>query len=357
MANYIGNPYVDDYLQGGTGNDSLKGDTGNDTLIGGRGNDTMTGDADDDVFVYSNGDGNDVITDYEENDKVRIASGTVSTITTSGNDVILTIGSGKITLKDAKDKVITYIEGGVEKRYPDVVQFDGTTAKILEGYTEDSFDTAEYEATGQTVRNIDASEVTHDISITGNKEANSIVGSAENDTIDGAAGKDVLSGGDGDDVIIGGKGNDTMSGGIGADTFVYTLGDGNDVITDYTSSDIISLKSGAVTSAVVNGDDYIFTIGSGSTKGTITVRGAATRYVQIVDRNGNGTWYPDPPPAQWELQKNGKKLTLTEGFVSDSLDVTTETELTNVKDTIVTIDASAAQTDIAITANKRAKSE
>ncbi len=53
-----------DYLQTFAGNDTLSGAGGNDTLTGGTGNDTLTGGAGDDHFVFHNGDGLDVVTDF-----------------------------------------------------------------------------------------------------------------------------------------------------------------------------------------------------------------------------------------------------------------------------------------------------
>ena len=89
-----------DSIQGAAGADKLFGDAGNDTLSGGKGNDTLTGGAGVDVFVYATGDGNDVITDYTAQDKLRI---TVSYSTlNSGNDITITVGTGKLTLKNAK---------------------------------------------------------------------------------------------------------------------------------------------------------------------------------------------------------------------------------------------------------------
>jgi len=50
-----------DVLDGGNGNDVLEGGGGNDTLVGGAGDDSLSGGAGDDVFVFSRGDGHDVI--------------------------------------------------------------------------------------------------------------------------------------------------------------------------------------------------------------------------------------------------------------------------------------------------------
>ena len=54
------------WAQGGNGSDILRGGAGNDTLVGGGGNDTMTGGAGADTFKFSDGFGNDTITDFED---------------------------------------------------------------------------------------------------------------------------------------------------------------------------------------------------------------------------------------------------------------------------------------------------
>ncbi|WP_427450981.1 calcium-binding protein [Litorimonas sp. WD9-15] len=56
----------DDSLTGGEGDDLLNGQSGNDTLNGGAGQDTLTGGAGADVFVASQGNGVDIITDFED---------------------------------------------------------------------------------------------------------------------------------------------------------------------------------------------------------------------------------------------------------------------------------------------------
>ncbi len=98
------------WIFGGAGNDKLFGEAGNDTLAGGAGNDTLEGGAGNDVFVYGNGEGKDVIADYAAGDKIKITSGTISKTTYSGSDVVFTVGSGSVTVKDGKGKKITIVD-------------------------------------------------------------------------------------------------------------------------------------------------------------------------------------------------------------------------------------------------------
>ena len=51
-----------------------------------------------------------------------------------------------------------------------------------------------------------------------------------------SSGDDVITGSFQSDVITGGAGNDTLSGVSGSDTFVFAVGDGVDVITDYDAT-------------------------------------------------------------------------------------------------------------------------
>ena len=71
----------------------------------------MTGGNGNDVFVYANNDGNDVITDYTaKQDKIKLTSGTISSSSIKGSDVVLKIGSGSITIKNGKNKSITVVD-------------------------------------------------------------------------------------------------------------------------------------------------------------------------------------------------------------------------------------------------------
>ena len=257
VGNELGNK-----ITGGKGNDSLDGGSGkgNDTLYGGKGADT---------FIYYEGDGNDVIADYSAEDTIYIAQGTISSITKSGRDVVFKIGSGKLTVKNGvtvfaeKKEGITYIENNLEHYYPQVVSLsaDGRSVTIDENYWKGKFDVADY---GKSIRIIDASTVTRDIEILGNKWANSIIS------------------GEGDSTLIGGKGNDTLFGGDGKNIFVYAEGDGNDVIYNYAVGDKISITSGTVSNGSVKGESVVFTVG----KGKINLEGAVGKLITVVDENG-----------------------------------------------------------------------
>ena len=87
-----------DYLLGNAGNDKIYGGTGDDNIWGGKGNDSLWGNAGKDTFVYMSGDGKDIIYGFDDNDLLQI----MDDFTPSYKDkaVILTVGSGSITLKD-----------------------------------------------------------------------------------------------------------------------------------------------------------------------------------------------------------------------------------------------------------------
>ena len=99
-------------VNGGAGNDkiSLEGSRRN-TVIGGKGNDTIySSDSYGNIYRYASGDGNDVIYGYNANDTINITSGNYKK-TTSGKNVVLTVGEGKITLVGAKGMDINIKKG------------------------------------------------------------------------------------------------------------------------------------------------------------------------------------------------------------------------------------------------------
>jgi beta-glucanase (GH16 family) len=64
----------------------------------------------------------------------------------------------------------------------------------------------------------------------------------------GNSADNIISGAAGSQTIDGGAGNDVLTGGGGADTFVFTKGNGSDLITDFSSDDTVRLNQYGFTS-------------------------------------------------------------------------------------------------------------
>ncbi|MBE8951331.1 MAG: calcium-binding protein [Quinella sp. 3Q1] len=263
-------------VNGGKGDDTIK--------ILGAG--TVKGGAGADVFYYKSSGAN-VLSDYAEEDTISIASGKAAT-STSGDDLILKAGKGKVTIVGGRSKTVTYIDADGEHTYEDTsdgVKFNaaGTGVTLTAGYSEDVFDLADYPDYKNKVITINAAKIKHSLEITGNKNANKITGTSEDDSIDGGAGADLIKSGAGNDTLWGNKGNDTLYGGAGDDIFLYKNVDGNDVIADFELGDKIQVISADIgfPTATAKGE-VTFTVGSGK----LVIKGGADKYIQLYGENG-----------------------------------------------------------------------
>ena len=59
------------------------------------------------LLQYANGDGNDIVNGFSENDTIQLLSGNIDNISGSGDDVTIKIGTGSIKLRGAKDTIIS----------------------------------------------------------------------------------------------------------------------------------------------------------------------------------------------------------------------------------------------------------
>ena len=143
----------------------ITGNSLDNTITGGSGSDTLTGGAGRDTFIYSSG--NDVITDYTtDQESIKLKSGSSTSSSLKGSDVVLKVGNGSITVKNAKSKAITVIDsnGNTSSRiYPLSTTLNVTNADLTT-LTADS-----------AIKTINASTRTKAVKITGNALANAAV--------------------------------------------------------------------------------------------------------------------------------------------------------------------------------------
>ena len=90
--------------------------TGNDSLLGGKGNDSLWGDAGKDTFIYDDGDGNDVIFGFENDDLLKITGVFSASYDKNKKELAFTVGktSSAITLRDFTAKSF-YVNGELYK--------------------------------------------------------------------------------------------------------------------------------------------------------------------------------------------------------------------------------------------------
>ena len=290
-------------IVGTAANNSLKGGKGADTIIGGAGNDTVSLGGGNDVYIYSG----DYIQDYKAGeDKIKLASGSITSASLSSSNVILKTSNGNITVKNGKGKNITVIDSSGKETtniyptetLPAGISISNSVLTASSSFSGKTIDLADY----AKVTKVDAAALSKAVSIvgssannslTGGKGADTIYGGAGNDSIFGNngadklygdAGNDYIEGGAGNDTLYGGAGNDTLTGGNGKDTFVYS--GGKDVITDYTAAQDKIQVDGTISNTSYKGDDVIFKIGSG----TLTVKDAKGKKISVTDSSGTQTY-------------------------------------------------------------------
>ena len=122
-------------------------------------------------FFYSSGDGDDVIIGHSQNDTFYVTSGTIDSVYGSGSNVIIKVGDGSITVKDAINKPV----------------FVANSYNILSGYIYDGssikniiFSDSEY----VTVNGSDSSDYIYNSPYSNGKSGyTTVIAGAGNDTI------------------------------------------------------------------------------------------------------------------------------------------------------------------------------
>ena len=163
-------------ITGSSKADTITSRGNNISITGGKSNDVinLANAAKNNLIVYKSGDGKDIINGLTEDDTIKIASGAAH-VSTSGADVIFTVGKGSITVKDAAEKNFIYIADGVKETYSAVAAepytISGAEIVLSTSYSQNDFNVADY---GEELETIDASAVNHALNITGNYNDNKL---------------------------------------------------------------------------------------------------------------------------------------------------------------------------------------
>ena len=277
-TDYLWNNINSIMIEAGANNNVIDNKGSYVTVNSGAGNDTVTLSADEsgNTFAFTANSGKDVLYNFTSSDVIKIADN--SRVKVSGNkkDVLLKVGRGSITLKDAAanttsvtivnsdDKTIsaeTYATAGIIK--------EAGLIELWQNISETSY-TAD-----DDISTVDGSNVTRKIKIIGAEGIPSeLIGGKKNDTLEGSIS------------------NDTLTGGKGSDIFVYT--GGNDIITDYSKQDKISIGG---TSLAIEGydiddnDNLILNFNDG---GTLTIEDGAGKAINFVENNKTTTRFYKP---------------------------------------------------------------
>ncbi len=264
-------------INAGSGNDliDLYGHADDVTVKGGTGDDTIYGNGYDVLYQYKSGDGNDLITGWSSNGVIKITGGTY-TKETVGNDVILTVGKGSITLKDAANTTLN---------------IDGTLAG------------------GKNISNTKDKK-----KLTGTKYADTFTNSGSYVTISGGKGKDRITNTGSRVSINSGDGNDWIFNEIVG----YYAAGSRDTINTGAGDDTVSNDSAKASISTGTGNDSILNYGANSTvkagSGNDKIINQSNSYdygsnVSINAGSGNDTIW----------NNGGEKLTIIGGKGNDSI--------------------------------------
>ena len=224
-----------DTLEGGADNDMLFGDGGPDTIEGGTGHDLLDGGAEGDWLI--GGDGIDTVSYGSATERI-----------------VLDLSNFRNNTGDAEADTIESVEAYEGSSHDDVLLGDNTSNHLSGAGGQDHM---RGRAGRDTLNGQDGDDYLNggkgrdrleggmdDDRLFGSTGKDGLFGGRGNDVLEGGSGADNLSGGRDDDTLIGGTENDILTGGHGSDTFVFSVGDGSDIIVDFQSgADQISLDA------------------------------------------------------------------------------------------------------------------
>ena len=222
------------------------------SIDGGAGNDTITSSGDGgNIYLFDATGGKDVIKGYGDDDTIKITDDSEVTASVKGNDVIITVGKGSMTLKDAAKNGthlnVVDTDGETligETFYADKI-VDGNSVTLTSAFKEKIY-TAD-----ESINAVDGSAVSGKFSLIGGDENNTLIGGKGANFINGGGGENILTGGKGNDTFVTGNGNDTITDygvgtdkiSLGADVTDFSIEDGN-IVLNFDDETSLTIQNG-----------------------------------------------------------------------------------------------------------------
>ncbi len=280
----ISNPHEGDNatIEGGTGNDSIYNAGSNVTITSGKGDDSIynnwdfskkapysDNDGSNVLFVYNLGDGNDIINGFREDSTLSITGGVYATTTKSGNDIIVSVGDGKITLSGAgKLSKVNIIETPIDK------SFSESNTTIYGTNANDTIINSGDKVTIQALKGNDSiSNSGQNVSIDGGDDNDTISNTGANATLIGGNGAESISNHATNAKIYGGAGNDSLFN--NSQKVTISGGNDNDVIENDSDSNNASLAGEAGNDSIDNEANNV-TIAGGAGNDSISSKSTST---------------------------------------------------------------------------------
>ena len=248
--------------------------------------DILYGGDESDTFVWDSSlGGSDVINKYSwaQGDIISVTGGVKfdkSNFKENGKNIVLQIGSNKLTISDVKDQTIVAVAGN------DTVSFNSLPSGVSYGDAKKTLVNIGAAYEGGTIDastdysaavTLDASASTSDVVLIGSKKAKIFKSGAGNTTLVGSTTAEVY----------------TL--GSGADTIIYSNGGGKDQVYSFDSEkDAIKLSDTtvAITDFSEKNGDVILTVG----KGSITFKSAPRQEtITVINKDGSTTSYKTLP--------------------------------------------------------------
>ena len=239
------------------------------------------------------------------------------------NDVILKVGRGTITIRDAakSDMAITLLDSDGKTLLENTYTANGI---IREDTIELSASLKKLYAQAENISAVDGSL---------NKSGLRIEGNAEGGTLIGGGGKDTLISTESNFELTGGKGND-----------VFVFGGGDDTITDYEDKDKISVAGGlSYVGYEIDGSDVILNYANDN---SLTIKNGKGSVITFAGRRTTSRIYDDAGVFDGKR----KSITLAADIENSTFDASKGKNYSK----LATIDGSAISDAASIRGNNKA---